>query len=67
MAALVVIACFAEVGRGYASELEKFFLWLRGIKDCGSTATAKVQWAPTTPASRPPHYKADQEDFQPDF
>jgi hypothetical protein len=68
MAALVVIACFAEVGRGYASELEKFFLWLRSIKDCGKASTAKVLWG-TYNSSFPPSltYKADQEDYQPDF
>jgi hypothetical protein len=68
MAALVVIACFAEVGRGYAGDLHQFFLWIQSIKDCGDVATAKVLWRSvnqTFPASLT--YKADQADFVPDF
>ena len=68
MAALVVIACFAEVGRGYAAELYKFSAWMEAIKGSSSAGTAKVKWG-TYNASFPPSltYKADQEDFQPDF
>jgi hypothetical protein len=68
MAALVVIACFAEVGRGYAQDLYKFSAWMQGIKGCGDPATAKVLWGSYN-SSFPPSltYKADQEDFQPDF
>lgn len=68
MAALVVIACFAEVGRGYTADLYKFSAWMQGIKGCGDPATAKVQWGSYN-SSFPPSltYKADQEDYQPEF
>jgi hypothetical protein len=68
MAALVVIVCFAEVGRGYKSELINFFLWIKSIKNSDKASTAKTLWASVNQSFAPSlTYKADQADFQPDF
>jgi hypothetical protein len=68
MAALLVIACFAEVGRGYAGDLHRFFSWMQSIKNSSKASTAIVKWRSVNeafPASLT--YKADQADFVPDF
>ena len=43
--ALVVIACFAEVGRGYRNaEFIKFASWMTNIIQASSAETARVLW-----------------------